>query len=242
MIKHAFIVIFVVFVSDLGIVNCQETLGAGNLVRKFANGSGRNAKIEKHLLSKGITLTVVDSVAILQGAVDSKEDYELAEQVANDYEDITKVENNLTVRDGTDPNAEDYSYNRMSEIAQEAAIKLKLLANQKVSGASVDAEIVDNALVVSGEVDGETEKELLKKKLSQDTSMPIIDNLEVGSGKSLNESSSDMLTILFYLFLIVIISLLTVVYFVQRYRARFDQTFSTALKRDKLSLLFKRNL
>lgn len=105
----------------------------------------------------------------LSGEVDSKIDKELAEEIAEGTEGVTKVHNKLRVVAGTrDANQRQSGSARdFGEFVDDATItarvKYALIANDSTGGLSIDVDTMDGEVTLSGEVGSDQEKQLAER-------------------------------------------------------------------------------
>lgn len=165
-----------------------------------------------------VRVSVTNGTAFLDGFVQSKKEYNLAGEVASKQKGIVKVVNNLKITNEEENEEEEElkssSKGRVGELAKEFAIKLSLLFDQDVSGLTTSVDVQKDKIVVSGEVDTKLEKKLLAEKVSLESGDPVVNKLSVGSGKSINEWSSEILNILIWLVLVLILAIPFVMFFV----------------------------
>lgn len=155
----------------------------------FSNG-WREGKIEaavlfnEHLSAFDIDVEVDKDVAHLVGTVSSDIEKDLAEQVALSVDGVNSVENSLTVRKDaaeqkqiSERRAKDSDFVKAVQDATLAAqVKMKLLANNNVSGLDIDVDTKNQVVVLKGEVPSEAAKELAEKIASNTEDVRDVEN------------------------------------------------------------------
>lgn len=146
----------------------------------------------EHLNSFNIDTEVRNGVAYLSGAVESDIDRDLAGEIAESIDGVTKVENKLMI-DKSRASAEndnDKADDRkgfkqaVSNATLTARIKSELLLNQNTAGLSIDVDSNDNNVTLSGEVKSEQEKELAEKIADNTNGEGTVDNRLVVKNES----------------------------------------------------------
>ncbi|QBL10641.1 BON domain-containing protein [Rheinheimera sp. D18] len=124
-----------------------------------------DGKAETTLLLNGnlnsfkINTDVKDGVVTLTGSVESKVDKALAEELIENLDGVSRVDNKLTVMNA---NAADKDSNgsafKDAKIA--TVVKTRLLFESEVSGTSIDVDAKDGVVTLKGEVDSDAERDL----------------------------------------------------------------------------------
>mgnify|MGYP000203372356 CR=1 FL=1 len=144
-----------------------------------------DGKAETTLLLNGnlnsfdINTDVQNGVVTLTGKVDSKVDKALAEELIENLEGVSKVDNKLSVVAQTkDTDAKASSALKDAKIA--TVVKTRLLFESEVSGTSIDVDASNGVVTLSGEVASDAEKDLAVAiaKNTNDVSK-VIDKLDV---------------------------------------------------------------
>ncbi|MBB1274878.1 BON domain-containing protein [Psychromonas sp. SR45-3] len=130
-----------------------------------------------HLNSFDINTDVQDRVVILTGKVDSAVDKSLAEELVASLEGVESVDNKLSV---INKKQESELVASLTDSKVEAVVKSKLLMSSDVSGTSIEVEVLNGVVILTGEVDSDSEEELavMIAKNSEDVKS-VINKLEV---------------------------------------------------------------
>ena len=130
-----------------------------------------------HLNSFDINTDVQDRVVILTGKVDSAVDKSLAEELVTSLEGVESVDNKLSV---INKKQESELVASLTDSKVEAVVKSKLLMSSDVSGTSIEVEVLNGVVILTGEVDSDSEEELavMIAKNSEDVKS-VINKLEV---------------------------------------------------------------
>ena len=133
-----------------------------------------DGKLETALLfntslnSFDIDTDVKNGVAILDGAVESELDRELAGLIAESIEGVERVDNKLTVdktKAGTFKDTAEYKERSkftkgVTDATLTARVKSELMRNDQTSALEIDVDSKDGVVTLSGKVDSTREKEL----------------------------------------------------------------------------------
>jgi hyperosmotically inducible periplasmic protein len=111
------------------------------------------------LSALAINTDVKDGVVHLKGDVDTAARKEMATELARSVDGVKSVRNDLMVTGG-----EPGMLERMQDTASDAAlttrVKTRLLASRNTSGLAIKVSTDDDVVMLEGEVDTETEREL----------------------------------------------------------------------------------
>lgn len=111
------------------------------------------------LSALAISTDVTHGVVLLKGEVETDARKEMATELARSVDGVKSVKNDLKVTGG-----EPGMLERMQDTAGDAAlttrVKTRLLASSNTSGLAIDVSTDDDVVMLEGEVDTETEKEL----------------------------------------------------------------------------------
>jgi hyperosmotically inducible protein len=114
-----------------------------------------------HLSNFKIGTEITGNTAVLKGAVSTRTERALAEQIALSIKGIDKVENELEVRKETGQSQKPKSGNpSTTDAAITTKVKSQLLANPETSGLDIEVEVQESVVTLKGEVDNEIEKAL----------------------------------------------------------------------------------
>ncbi len=131
----------------------------------------------RHLNSFDINTDVQDSVVILTGKVDSAVDKSLAEELVASLEGVESVDNKLSV---INKKQDSELVASLTDSKVEAVVKSKLLMASEVSGTSIEVEVLNGVVILTGEVDSESEEELaVTIAKNSDDVKSVINKLEV---------------------------------------------------------------
>ncbi|WP_166369892.1 BON domain-containing protein [Psychromonas sp. SA13A] len=130
-----------------------------------------------HLNSFDINTDVQDRVVILTGKVDSAVDKSLAEELVASLEGVDSVDNKLSV---INKEQDSELVASLTDSKVEAVVKSKLLMSSDVSGTSIEVEVLNGVVILTGEVDSDSEEELavMIAKNSEDVKS-VINKLEI---------------------------------------------------------------
>jgi osmotically-inducible protein OsmY len=122
----------------------------------------------EHLNSFAIDTEVKNGVAYLRGSVESDIDRDLAGQIAESIEGVSKVKNDLAVdkakataarESDSRPESSGFKADVM-DATLTAEVKTELLINSNTQGMSINVDTEDGVVTLSGQVASEQEKEL----------------------------------------------------------------------------------
>ena len=125
--------------------------------------------LNRYLNPFTIDTEVKNGVVTLSGEVDSKIDKELAEEIAEGTEGVTKVHNELQVVAGTrDANERQSGDGRdfgdfVDDATITARVKYALIANGSTEGLSIDVDTMNREVTLSGEVGSDQERQLAER-------------------------------------------------------------------------------
>ena len=161
------------------------TAAAANDWKDGAKDAWIDGKAETTLLLNGnlnsfdINTDVENGMVTLTGKVTSDVDKALAEELIENLDGVTKVDNQLTVM-ATDKQggANDNSGLKDAKIA--TVVKTRLLFEAEVSGSAIDVDAKNGVVTLQGEVESDAEKDLAIAiaKNTNDVSR-VIDKLQV---------------------------------------------------------------
>lgn len=122
----------------------------------------------RHLNSFAIDTEVKSGTAYLNGFVESDIDVDLAGEIAESIEGISKVENDLKVDDAKASVAregEEYTSRQgfrqtVMDATLSASVNTQLLLNNNTSGTKIDVDTENGVVTLSGEVASDQEREL----------------------------------------------------------------------------------
>ena len=122
----------------------------------------------EHLNSFAIDTEVKSGKAYLTGFVESDIDVDLAGEIAESIEGVTKVENDLQVDEakaGTARESEEFADNQsfrqtVLDATLAASVNTKLLLNENTSGTAIDVDTENGVVTLTGEVASDEESEL----------------------------------------------------------------------------------
>jgi hyperosmotically inducible periplasmic protein len=161
------------------------TAVAANDWKDGAKDAWIDGKAETTLLLNGnlnsfdINTDVKNGVVTLTGSVESKVDKALAEELIENLDGVSRVENKLTVA-ASDTKASDKDHSALKDAKIATVVKTRLLFESEVSGTSINVDAKNGVVTLEGEVDSDAEKDLAVAiaKNTSDVSR-VIDKLEV---------------------------------------------------------------
>ncbi|MEH8022203.1 BON domain-containing protein [Rheinheimera metallidurans] len=124
-----------------------------------------DGKAETTLLLNGnlnsfkINTDVKDGVVTLTGSVESKVDKALAEELIENLDGVSRVDNKLTVMNANAAD-KDSSGSAFKDAKIATVVKTRLLFESEVSGTSIDVDAKDGVVTLKGEVDSDAERDL----------------------------------------------------------------------------------
>ncbi|WP_439134998.1 BON domain-containing protein [Pseudomaricurvus sp.] len=175
--------------SPLVLAGSSEHEGMSNQDSSYFSNGWKEGKIEgavlfnENLSPFDIDVEVNDDVAHLVGTVSSEVDKDLAEQVALSVDGISTVDNQLKISKHASEGEKSERNNRDSEFVQSvkdatltAQVKMKLLANDSVSGLDIEVNTEDHVVTLEGEVPTESVKDLAEKVVSNTENVNSVKN------------------------------------------------------------------
>jgi osmotically-inducible protein OsmY len=130
-----------------------------------ASDLATHVKLETKLAASGelsalaINTDVKDGVVHMKGEVETDAQKEMATQMAKSIEGVKSVKNELKITD-KEPGMLESMRDSAGDAALTAKVKTRLLASDNTSGLAINVTTEDDVVVLSGEVDSETEREL----------------------------------------------------------------------------------
>lgn len=124
-----------------------------------------DGKAETTLLLNGnlnsfkINTDVKDGVVTLTGSVESKVDKALAEELIENLDGVSRVDNKLTVVNANAAD-KDSSGSAFKDAKIATVVKTRLLFESEVSGTSINVDAKDGVVTLKGEVDSDAERDL----------------------------------------------------------------------------------
>ncbi|MEH8017302.1 BON domain-containing protein [Rheinheimera muenzenbergensis] len=161
------------------------TAVAANDWKDGAKDAWIDGKAETTLLLNGnlnsfdINTDVKDGAVTLTGKVENSVDKALAEELIENLDGVTEVNNQLTVMaSGKHSSDKDNSGLKDAKIA--TVVKTRLLFESEVSGTAIDVDAKNGVVTLQGEVDSDAEKDLAVA-IAKNTSdvNRVIDKLDV---------------------------------------------------------------
>lgn len=145
--------------------------------------------LNEHLNPFEIDIEVEGKKVILEGEVGSEIEKDLAENIAEGIKGVTSVDNRITVDKNSDNKREKMSESKDRDFSQyvadastTASIKTELIANDSVSGLSIDVDTFKDRVVLSGEVKTKAQKSLAEQIVKKRKNVTqVINNLTVNS-------------------------------------------------------------
>lgn len=124
--------------------------------------------LNNHLSVFDIDSEVRSKTAYLSGSVGTDVEKDLAEQLALSIDGIDKVENNIAIdpaasKQRTSEGSKMSFGQRIGDLTTTASIKTKFLANNNISGMSVNVDTKNGIVTLQGDVASEEAKELAGK-------------------------------------------------------------------------------
>ena len=109
-----------------------------------------------------ISSSVEDGVVTLEGEVATSTDKALAEELVEGIDGVSRVNNNLEVRDEDDDDDDDNGGVRatLNDGRIFTVLKSRLLMSGDVSGRDVEVEVDEGVVTLSGEVENSSERDL----------------------------------------------------------------------------------
>lgn len=116
-----------------------------------------------HLNSFDINTDVDKGVVTLTGKVNHEVDKKLAKELVMGIDGVTEVDNRLTVIPDKNSKSEQQDSKLESDFVDAkiaTVIKTRLLFDTDISGTSIDVDVEEQTVTLTGEVDSEAEKQL----------------------------------------------------------------------------------
>lgn len=111
------------------------------------------------LSALAISTDVAHGVVHLKGEVETEARKEMATELARSVDGVKSVRNDLKVTGGQ-PSMFDRMQDTAGDAALTAKVKTRLLASSNTSGLAINVSTDDDVVILEGEVDSETEREL----------------------------------------------------------------------------------
>ncbi|MBU1312039.1 MAG: BON domain-containing protein [Gammaproteobacteria bacterium] len=161
------------------------TAVAANDWKDGAKDAWIDGKAETTLLLNGnlnsfdINTDVKDGAVTLTGKVENSVDKALAEELIENLDGVTGVNNQLTVT-ASGKHSSDKDNSGLTDAKIATVVKTRLLFESEVSGTAIDVDAKNGVVTLQGEVDSEAEKDLAVA-IAKNTSdvNRVIDKLDV---------------------------------------------------------------
>ena len=148
-----------------------------------------DGKAETTLLLNGnlnsftIDTDVKKGVVTLTGEVESDVDKALAAELVEGLEGVTSVENKLMVKNEGKGTTDPKQTSALKDAKIATVVKTSLLFEPETSGTSIDVDVNNSVVTLSGVVDSDAEKDLAvaKAKNTKDV-VNVVDKLTVSKG------------------------------------------------------------
>ncbi len=148
-----------------------------------------DGKAETTLLLNGnlnsftIDTDVKNGVVTLTGDVESDVDKALAAELVEGLEGVTSVENKLMVKNDGKGTTNSKQTSALKDAKIATVVKTSLLFEPETSGTSIDVDVRNSVVTLSGVVDSDAEKDLAvaKAKNTKDV-VNVVDKLTVSKG------------------------------------------------------------
>ena len=144
-----------------------------------------DGKAETTLLLNGnlnsfeINTDVKNGTVTLTGKVESAVDKALAEELIENLDGVTRVDNKLTVA-ASDQHTKDSDNSSLKDAKIATVVKTRLLFESEVSGTSIDVDAKHGVVTLKGEVASDAEKDLaVAIAKNTDDVDKVIDKLQV---------------------------------------------------------------
>lgn len=162
---------------------------AANDWKDSAKDAWIDGKAETTLLLNGnlnsftIDTHVKNGVVTLSGEVENDVDKALAAELIEGLEGVISVENKLMVKADNKTAADPKQSNTLKDAKIATVVKTSLLFEPETSGTSIDVDVRNSVVTLSGVVDSDAEKDLAvaKAKNTKDV-VDVIDKLTVSKG------------------------------------------------------------
>jgi hyperosmotically inducible protein len=138
------------------------------------NGNLNSFTIDTHVKNGVVTLT---------GEVESDVDKALAAELIEGLEGVSSVENKLMVKNDGKGNTDPKQTSALKDAKIATVVKTSLLFEPETSGTSIDVDVKNSVVTLSGVVDSDAEKDLAvaKAKNTKDV-VNVVDKLTVSKG------------------------------------------------------------
>ncbi len=164
----------------------SDVLQEAKLVTLFA--------VNRNLSVFDIDTEVKNNVAVLNGAVETDIEKNLAEEIARSVEGIKDVNNNIVVSKAKSSEAKKRQQQankgptwgqKIEDMTTTASIKSKLLTNSNTHGLDVNIDTTSGKVTLKGKVKSDAEKALIEK-IAENTNgvVAVTNKLEVNKNKS----------------------------------------------------------
>lgn len=148
--------------------------------------------LNKHLDVFDIEIDVEGNKAVLEGAVSSEVEKDLAGSIARGIEGIVSVDNRLIVDrsltakrnlESVDSKSEKRSFSQfVADVSTTASIKTELLASDDIKGFEVNVDTYKNRVTLTGEVKTEVQKNLAESiARKRDDVTEVVNKIRVNS-------------------------------------------------------------
>jgi osmotically-inducible protein OsmY len=127
-----------------------------------------------NLNSFNINTDVKNGKVMLTGKVSSEVDKALAEELIENLEGVTSVDNNLTVVANERNMAKDGSKLTDAKIA--TVVKTRLLFESEVSGTAINVDVNKGVVTLNGNVDSDSERDLAEAIAKKSKDVTRVDN------------------------------------------------------------------
>lgn len=141
----------------------------------------------------GIYLENREGAWFLTGTVSRPEDAHLARDMVLLRDDVGQIEDEIKVAGESSEPPKELEIS-ISDSAKNLALNLNILLSTEISGVSIHAKVENGRVVLDGIVETEAEKLLVEEKVKLTTGAEVINRLEVGTGKNLNDKSEEVLS------------------------------------------------
>lgn len=162
---------------------------AANDWKDGAKDAWIDGKAETTLLLNGnlnaftIDTDVKNGVVTLTGEVESDVDKALAAELVAGLDGVSSVENQLIVKNDGKRNTDPKAISALKDAKIATVVKTSLLFEPETSGTSIDVDVSNSVVTLSGTVDSDAEKDLAiaKAKNTKDV-VGVVDKLTVSKG------------------------------------------------------------
>jgi hyperosmotically inducible periplasmic protein len=127
------------------------------------------------LSALSINTDVKDGAVHLEGEVETDAQKELAAELAKSVEGVKSVRNDLEVKQG-DPSLAERVSQGASDMALTARVKTRLLASDNTSGLAIKVSTDDSVVILEGEVESDTERELAEMIAANTSGVEEVEN------------------------------------------------------------------